>query len=486
MAMARQLTLVTPLGANVLLPVGLSGREAISEPFAIRLDLLARNDTLVPFEALLGQRVTAALTLGSGATRFFNGIVRSFGQGARGPKYTSYRAEVVPAIWSLTRKQTSRIFQDMSVPDILATVLSGIDVDFEVQGTFEPRNYCVQYRETDFNFVSRLMEEEGIFYFFKHDANGHQLVLANTPDSHPDVPGASTVVFDPNATQRSPTQVIYQFEVCQEIRSGKYTLRDYSFEVPEQNFEAQATILDSVQVGTVTHRLVVGGNDALEIYDYPGGYAKRFDGIDPEGGERPGELDKILPDANRTVSIRMEEETVPSLQVVGAATARQLTAGFGFVLQRHFNGDGPYVLTSVQHSAQAANVDTSNLGYTNQFTCIPAALPYRPARVTPRPTAGPQTAVVVGPAGEEIFTDKYGRVKVQFHWDREGKKDENSSCWIRVGAVFAGKQFGVINIPRIGDEVVVAFEEGDPDRPIIVGSVYNADNLPPPPWPPTQ
>ncbi|MGH3055284.1 MAG: type VI secretion system tip protein TssI/VgrG, partial [Gaiellaceae bacterium] len=325
-----------------------------------------------------------------------------------------------------------------------------------------------------------LMEEEGIFYFFKHTSSGHQLVLANTPDSHPAVPGSATITFDPNATQKSPAQVVYQFEICQEIRSGKYTLRDYSFQEPEQNFEVQATIQDSVQVGTVTHRLGVGGNDGFEIYDYPGGYAKRFDGIDPGGG------DSILLDGQRTVGIRMEEEALPSLQVAGAATARQLTAGFQFALQRHFNGDGPYVLTSVEHSAQAPNVDSGDLSYTNQFTCIPLALPYRPARVTPRPTAGTQTAVVVGPAGEEIFMDRYGRVKVQFHWDREGKSDANSSCWIRVGALYAGRQQrGVVDVPRIGDEIVVAFEEGDPDRPLITGSVYNADRLPPPFPPPS-
>jgi type VI secretion system secreted protein VgrG len=480
----RQLSLTTPLGPDVLLVSGFSGREALSQLFTYRLDLVAANDAQVPFDALLGQTVTLALALPTGGVRYFGGFVQRFGQGARGAKYTSYRAELVPQLWLLTRKATSRIFQRVSVPDILRQVLAGLNVDFQLQGTFQPRNYCVQYRESDFSFASRLMEEEGIFYFFQHGADGHRLVVANTPSSHPD---AGTVAYDPNATQKSPAQVVYQWEKEQELRSGLVTLRDHTFELPSQNLEARASILDSVPVGTVRHRLKLGVNETLELYDYPGGYAQRFDGIDRGRGEQPGELEKIFPDAVRTVGIRMEQEAVPSLHVAGASTARQLAAGHRFALQGHFNADGQYVLTGVDHSAQVANVESGDVAYTNQFTCIPVALPYRPQRTTPRPViAGHQTAVVVGPAGQEIFTDKYGRVKVQFFWDREGKKDENSSCWIRVGAVWAGKQWGVIHIPEVGDEVVVAFEEGDPDRPIIVGSVYNAERLPPQPWPPPR
>ncbi len=473
----RPISISTPLGSDVLLPVGLSGREAISELFVFKLDLAAGNDKQVPFESLLGEPVVVAVALATGGTRFFNGIVNRLGQGVRGSKYTSYRAELVPSLWLLTRRQTSRIFQHLSVPDILRRVLGGVDVDFRLQGTFQPRNYCVQYRETDFNFVSRLMEEEGIFYFFEHTADGHRLVVANSPQGHTDVPGTSTIVFDATATQASPSQVVYQWEKAQELRSGKYTLWDSNFQLPGNHLEAQATILDSAAVGEVTHRLKLGVNQGLELYDYPGGYAKRFDGIDPAGGEQPEELAKILPDGVRTVGIRMEEEAAPSLQAVGAATARQLTAGHRFALRRHFNGDGSYVLTSVEHSAQVANVESGDLTYTNTFTCIPLALPYRPPRRTPRPiVAGPQTAFVVGPPGEEVFTDKYGRVKVQFQWDREGRKDANSSCWVRVAQL---PQAGSVFVPQIGDEVLVGFEEGDPDRPVVIGGVYNPQRRPP-------
>ncbi|MGA8351672.1 MAG: type VI secretion system tip protein TssI/VgrG, partial [Isosphaeraceae bacterium] len=195
-------------------------------------------------------------------------------------------------------------------------------------------------------------------------------------------------------------------------------------------------------------------------------------------------IQNIFQDNARTVGIRMQQETAPAISISGQSTCRQFTAGCKFTLDRHFNANGSYVLTQVSHRATMGDTytggsDTSPF-YENSFQCIPAALPYRPARTTPRPTVeGPHTAVVVGNAGDEIFTDKYGRIKVQFPWDRQGQKDANSSCWARVATLWAGKQWGIIHIPRVGQEVIVAFEEGDPDRPIVVGSVYNAENMPP-------
>ena len=223
---------------------------------------------------------------------------------------------------------------------------------------------------------------------------------------------------------------------------------------------------------------------AFELYDFPGGYAQRFDGIAPGGGDRASDIQNIFQDNARTAGIRMQQETAPAISISGQSTCRQFTAGCKFTLDRHFNANGSYVLTQVSHLATMGDTytggsDTSPF-YENSFQCIPAALPYRPARTTPRPTVeGPHTAVVVGNAGDEIFTDKYGRIKVQFPWDRQGQKDANSSCWARVATLWAGKQWGIIHIPRVGQEVIVAFEEGDPDRPIVVGSVYNAENMPP-------
>jgi type VI secretion system secreted protein VgrG len=223
----------------------------------------------------------------------------------------------------------------------------------------------------------------------------------------------------------------------------------------------------------------------LELYDYPGEYAQRYDGVNPGGGDRPADLLHIFHDNRRTVGIRMQEEAARGLVIHGTSNCRHFVSGYAFTLVRHFNADGKYLLTAVRHAGRLpANYRSGDPGdshsYDNQFTCIPFDLPFRPMRSNPKPfVKGTQTAVVVGPPGEEIFTDKYGRVKVQFHWDRQGQNNANSSCWIRVGALWAGNHWGTIHIPRIGQEVIVDFEEGDPDRPIITGCVYNAQMMPP-------
>lgn len=476
---------MTPVGKDKLLLVGLSGSESISRLFRFQLDLKAENKNAkdIAFDKLLGQKVSVQLLQADGKPRYFSGICSRFSQGDRDETFADFRMEIVPQFWLLTHCAQSRIFQQKSVPDILKEALQGLDVTYELQGTFDKRDYCVQYRETDFNFVSRLMEEEGIYYFFKHSADGHKMVVANTPQSHTDMPGASNVTFESlQAGHLRKEDRIYEWEKSQELRAGKYTLRDHCFELPDKDLKADKPIQDSVQVGKVSHKLKVGGNDKLELYDYPGEYAQRFDGVDPGGGDRSADIQKIFQDNKRTVDIRMQEEALGSVMINAASGCRQWTSGFKFTLNRHDDADGSYVVTSAQHSARQADYrsEQGEFNYHNTFTCIPAALPFRPPRVTPKPVIhGTQTAVVVGQSGEEIFTDKYGRVKVQFHWDRQGKKDANSSCWVRVGSIWAGKQWGGVHIPRIGQEVIVAFEEGDPDRPIIIGSVYNADMMPP-------
>jgi type VI secretion system secreted protein VgrG len=477
------LAVTTPLGPDALLLVGFTGHEAVSHLFSFQLDLLAENRTAIAFDKLLGQSVTVRLAVSDAENRFFNGICNRFSQGSRGDTFTSYRMEIVPQFWLLTRRAQSRIFHHMTVPDILKKVLTGLDVTYEIRGNFEPRDYCVQYRETDFNFACRLMEEEGIYYFFKHANGSHKMVLANTPQSHPAMPGNSTIIYEELGGGNRDDLRIFAWEKVQELRSGKVTLWDHCFELPHRHLEADKTILDSVPVGDVTHKLKVGGNDKLELYDYPGGYAQRFDGIDKGGGEQPAELAKIYSDNKRTVGLRMEEEALPSLAIQADSNVREVVSGYKFTLDRHFNADGDYVITSVAHTAAVSDYRSNGSGsfrYRNHFTCIPFALPYRPARTTPKPfVRGTQTAAVVGPKGEEIFCDKYSRVKVQFHWDRQGQNNADNSCWCRVATVWAGKKWGVIHIPRVGHEVIVAFQEGDPDQPIIIGSVYNADHMPP-------
>ena len=479
----RPLSVTTPLGQDILLATGLRGHEAISQLFNFHIDLMAELTTEVHFDQILGQSVTLEMRLRDGGTRYFNGLVKRFSQGTRDEKFVKYRAEVVPKLWLLTKNVRSRIFQHLSIPDILQQVLTGIDVAYEIQGKYYERDYCVQYRESDFAFASRLMEEEGIYYFFKHFNGSHQMVVTDLPAKHPCVPGPAIAIYEEVADEEREDMRVTDWEKSQELRSGECTLWDQCFELPGNPLEAKEQTIDSVTVGKVVHKLKVGVNDPLEIYDYPGGYAQRFDGINRAGGERPTDILHIFEDRARTIRIRMEQEEVHGLEIAAGGDCGHFTPGHEFTLDRHFDANGKYVLTRVEHTATQGDYRSDQsveFRYHNRFTCIPSALRYRPARVTPKPVIpGVQTATVVGPPGEEIFVDKYGRIKIQFPWDREGKKDLNSSCWLRVAQVWAGNRWGAFFWPRIGHEVVVNFEDGDPDRPIVVGSVYNAANMPP-------
>jgi type VI secretion system secreted protein VgrG len=474
--------------------VGFSGSEGLSQLFSFRLDLIAENHRVkdIAFDQLLAQPITVRLELPGGKKeRYFNGICNRFTQGESDEDFTSYSMEVVPRFWLWTKRARSRIFQHLTVPDILKQVLGGLDVRFALLGQWEPRDFCVQYRETDFNFACRLMEEEGIFYFFKHTEAGHQMVVANTPEGHPDLPTGSTITYQ-NLTRATAegADIIYDWSKSQEVTAAKVTLWDHCFELPHQNLEAERPIHPTAQVGQVTHHLDVAQPGTRELYDWPGEYAQRFDGVEPGGSERLQELQEIFTDNERTAEIRMEQEAVTALTVQGASNCRQMVAGHKFTLTtlpedyltQPLQPEGEYVLTAISHSAVLSDYRSGGgeFDYYNSFSCIPLDLPFRPQRSTPRPVVpGSQTAVVVGPKGAEIFTDGYGRVKVQFHWDREGESNADSSCWIRVAQPIAGKRWGASFWPRIGQEVVVDFLEGDPDQPIIVGSVYNAEQMPP-------
>src|ERR1017187_1443744 len=480
----RRLVVKTPLGKDDLLLSGFSGHEAISQPFFFQLECVAENAKTIPFDGLLGQKVTVEISLPGGSKRFINGACLRVAQGARDATFTRYLLYLVPEAFLLSRKTLSRIFQHLSIPDILKKVLTGFDVAYELQGTFHPRDYCVQYRESDFAFASRLMEEEGIYYFFKHSDGSHTMVVANTPGSHSDLsPGPSNLIFEAVAGGTRKEDRVSAWEKAQELRSSKVTLWDHCFELPHKHLEGPADILASVAAGKSSHKLKLGANAPLELYDFPGADAQRFDGINKSGGEQPAEIQKIFKDNTRTAEVRMESEAAASVLVHAASNCRQIVSGHKFTLERHFEGDGSWVVYQVGHTAsEAADVRSGEGGFTyqNHFSCFPVALPFRPPRVTPVPTVrGTQTAVVVGPPGAEILTDKYGRVRVQFHWDREGKNDTDSSCWVRVGQPIAGRRWGASFWPRIGQEVIVDFLDGDPDQPIILGSVYNADQMPP-------
>src|SRR5580698_7743726 len=456
----RVIAINTPLGKDVLLLVSMSVQESISRLFRISAQLYSTNGS-IDFTKIIGQRVSISLNLADGSKRYFNGFVSRFAQVGLDKRFTHYHAEIVPWLWFLTRRADCRIFQNMTIPDIVVKVFKDRgfgDFRNSLQGDFEQREYCVQYRETDFNFVSRLMEQYGIYYFFEHEQNKHTLVMGNKPSVHKPCPSQSKARLDfTGGVYLKDEDLVGSWNLEQELRPGKYALTDYNFETPSTSLLANEETI-----------FKVGGNDSYEVFEYPGEYTKKAEG------------------ESRT-QIRMQEEEAGHLIGVGGGNCRTFASGYRFDLSGHARGDQnqAYLLTEVQHSASVGSSYSGSEGqseefYSNQFRCIPYSVLYRPPRNTPRPfVQGPQTAVVTGKSGEEIWTDKYGRVKVQFFWDREGKKDEKSSCWIRSSQPWAGKNWGAINIPRIGQEVIVEFLEGDPDRPLITGRVYNDEQMPP-------
>ncbi|MGQ0540569.1 MAG: type VI secretion system tip protein TssI/VgrG [Blastocatellia bacterium] len=480
----RIMNISTPLGKDFLLISSFRAEEEISKLFTVEAELVHEETqqnsppTVIDIQNILGKNVCIEVIQRDGTKRYFNGIVNRFSQGSRNVRFTSYRMEIVPQLWLLTQIRQSKIFQEMTVPDILRQVLGAINFKIEVQGQFEKRNFCVQYRETDFDFISRLMEEEGIFYYFEHTNQSHQMIIANTPSSHRDCPTKSSIEFVSEVNEEEYVTTINQWVTDYNLQTGKVAMWDHHFELPTNKFDAKHP-----------SRFNVGGNQQLEIYDYPGGYARKFDGIDKGGGERPADLQKIFPDKQKTVETVMRSLDTRHKTASGTSDCSSITPGYRFELKNHpiRTSNGQYVITSVSHTCnQSPDYHSeSEVGnpYTNAFDCLAhgaGAPPFHPLQTTPKPVVqGSQTATVVGPSGEEIFTDKYGRIKVQFHWDRFGSNDQGSSCWVRVSQNWAGKKWGTMFIPRIGMEVIIDFFEGDPDQPIAVGCVYNAETMPP-------
>jgi len=434
----------------------MTGHEGISRPFRFDLELLSEQAD-IDFGSIVGSILTVCVRLENGTERYFNGVVSSFSQGGADQRFVYYQAELVPWLWLLTRRSDCRIFQDQPVPDIIKKVFSDrgfSDFELELSATYQPRVYCVQYRETDFNFVCRLMEEVGISYYFKHEDKRHKLVLFDSPSGNPVCPGQADAIYASTSESGKHEGEIQSWFAERELGPGAFALCDYNFESPSENLGVNTGSSDPI-----------GGNEVLEIYDYPGEYCE-------------------LGAGEQLVKLRMEAEEAASVTVRGAGDCTAFGPGYRFNLKGHYRADynKPYLLTEITHTVAEGLGDEAGTGssYENSFSCIPYEVPFRSLQVTPKPTIqGVQTAVVVGPSGQEIYVDKYGRVKVQFHWDREGKRDDKSSCWIRVSQNWGGKNWGGIFIPRIGQEVIVDFLEGDPDRPLITGRVYNAEQMVP-------
>ena len=480
----RLLSIATPLGPDYLLLNKIHAEERISELFNFEIELVYDEEednsyemTIVDPADIVGQTVSVGIVQDDGGKRTLTGMVNNFTLVGRNRRFTFYNATVVPHVWKLTRNFQSRIFQHKSVIDILKEVFEDFEVKFQTQGTYEPRNYCVQYQESDFDFASRLMEEEGIYYYFDHASEMEKMIIRDDFKSPEDCPTKSDIpIVNEDLTGEIFESAIKRWQTDYKLQNGKVTMWDYHFQLPKKKLEVEKE--SSVDVG---------GNKTLEVYRFPAGYARKYDDIDKSGGER-SDLVKVFQDNKKTVGNRLTALDAQYKNISGMSDCCTLTPGYRFQLKNHPNREFniKYILLSVRHDAEQSPDyivgDTHPNAYINEFTCIPqgAGSPeFRPALKTPKPIVyGSQTAVVVGPPGEEIFTDKYGRVKVQFHWDRQGKYDSDSACWLRVGQAWAGNRWGAMFIPRVGHEVIVHFLEGDPDQPIIVGSVYNPETMP--------
>jgi type VI secretion system secreted protein VgrG len=478
----RLLSIDTPAGKDVLLINRFEAEEAISEQFLINVELLAEtgNASNVDPDKLIGKPMTLqiAFDVEKKKYRYFHGMCRRFSVVGKDKRFLHYQAELVPWSWLLSQTSDCRIFNNKKVPDIVKEIFDELKKDFDFveyqdktqSGNYTEVDYLVQYRETDLQFVSRLMEQEGIHYYFKHEKDKHTLVLADAPHAHEDCSHQSKLRYEPEGGwDERDKEIIQSWQMEKQMRPGEFVLRDYQFQMPSKTLEVKKPTSKAV-----------GSNTKLEMFDYLGQYAQRFN--DPD--KRMGEVEK---EGNKLVGLRMEEAESPHVQATGNSTCCTLMPGFTFSLEKHFDEkqNQKYVLSKLHHSGvQPADYvtgeETTEAPYENSFTCIPHDVSYRPARSTPKPIVdGVQSAVVVGKKGEEIWTDKYGRVQVKFHWDRDDKKKHgDNSCWVRVSQAWAGKRWGAFFIPRIGQEVLVAFMEGDPDQPVIVGSVYNAEQMP--------
>jgi type VI secretion system secreted protein VgrG len=448
----RLLAIETPLGKDHLLLTSISGDEHISRLFAYQVDMLSLDRSIKP-ESLIGRKVKIIVREGRDNSRPIHGMVAQFHAGPITFRdCRRYTAKVVPWPWFLTHSSDCRIFQHLSIPEIIEQVfgLFGF-ADYQVsvsRSDYPKQEFCVQYRETAFNFVSRLMEQAGLFYYFRHDDDRHVMVIADKNVSFHDL-SVPVLVY---TSSNDPKGQVVSWQHSYTFRPGRWAQTDFDFEVPTKSLLTSETTV-----------LKLANADRFERFDYPGLYVDKGKGAD----------------STRT---RMEAEEAAYHIVEGRGHSIRLAVGAKFKLQDHPCQDPkePYVISHVHHEASDPTYfgNSSEVpSYSNSFEAIPYDVRFRPQRVTTKPVVhGPQTATVVGPPGEKIFTDKHGRVRVQFHWDRYGKRDDKSSCWIRVSYAWAGRGWGNFNLPHVGHEVVVSFLEGDPDQPMVIGRVYNGDN----------
>jgi type VI secretion system secreted protein VgrG len=447
--MNLDVTITTPLG-DALQIVSFSGREAISETFLFDLEL-ASSDASIDFAEVLGHPISITMSLPDGTSQYTHGIVTAFRQGGKsGDGSVRYFARIEPWTALLRMNVQQRIFQNQAVPDILKAVFTALNLsDFKdsLTGNYTAREYCVQYGESTFDFISRLMESEGIFYFFTHTASLHTMVLADDASAFTTLPGVTSITFDATGRSWEMSDVLTEGNLEQCLVPSQVSADDFNFVTPSTDLYSITKSTESSSFASV-----------LSVYRYPGSFQTKNDG-------------------ETSIGIALTSLESEQQLFTGGSNCRAFHSGGKFTLAEHYRTDAntQYVLRSVEHAYQAASG-----AYTNSFSAFASARPFRPPQNTPRAEIrGIQTGLVVGKSGEEIWTDQYGRVKVKFHWDQSAAKDETSSCWIRVAQGWAGKQWGSLFIPRIGQEVIVQFLNGDPDRPVITGCVYNGEQTVP-------
>ncbi|MGF6152590.1 type VI secretion system Vgr family protein [Pseudomonas fluorescens] len=454
---SRLAKITSPLGPEVLLLKDMGGGEELGRLFNYELQLHSL-DNAIDLNQLLGKPMSLSLQLDGGGERHFHGIVARCSQNVDQGQFASYQVTLRPWLWLLTRTSDCRIFQNLSIPQIIKQVFRDLGFsDFEdaLSRPYREWEYCVQYRETSFDFVSRLMEQEGIYYFFRHEQGRHVLVLADAYGAHTSAPGYASVPYYPRNEQQRERDHIHDWHLAQEVQPGSLELNDYDFQRPSARIDVRSAMPRPHTAGD------------YPLYDYPGTYVQSEDG-------------------EHYARTRIEALQTLHEQVELAGNARGLGSGHLFSLTGFSRQDQnrEYLIVGTRYYISQESGETGGGAPSTQFesslTCIDAQQSYRPLPNTHRPIVkGPQTALVVGPKGEEIWTDQFGRVKVHFYWDRHDQSNENSSCWIRVSQSWAGKNWGSMQIPRIGQEVIVSFLEGDPDRPIITGRVYNAEQTVP-------
>ena len=445
--------------------------EGLSTLTRTTIEFLSKDKAL-DLKDVVGYAMNVSVTTADEAQRKFLGTVISAEFLGLYQGYGHFTAEVRPWPWFLTLRHDNRIFQEMSVVDILKKVFADAqftDYEIKASGSYAKRTYCVQYRESDFAFISRLMEEEGLYYFFTHDGSREKMVIADGIGAHRPAPGGPSFDFSYREESfRRQSDHIFEWTAAEAVTPGKVSVTDWNFETPSTDLMK----IKSIPKGSHS-------KTGMEIYDYPGNYRL------PDTGEGFGR-------------VAIEAQAVQHQRWTGVGNVRTLGAGQVFQLKGHprTSDNSEFLLTRATHyiqvenefeesdtgsvSSRAMRFEDSQDAYRIVFDGIPKAVQFRAPKVTPWPSiSGLHTAIVVGPAGEEIHTDKYGRIKVKFHWDRIGKKDEKASCWVRTVMPWTGKNWGMIAIPRIGQEVVIQFEEGNPDRPVCTGMLYNAETMPP-------